>query len=102
MENLSEVPPHMVRRWQVVGTPEPRGPSLPTHAAHPVMQKASAPAARHDNTRTGGGTLRKNTSSRAAARAERLGHAECRPRGERGSAGAAEPGEHHQRSIGIN
>lgn len=74
MENLSEVSPR-----QVMGTPQPRGSSLPAHAAHPVMQKASAPTARHDNTRTGGGTLRKNTISKAAAaaaaRAQPLGAA---------------------------
>lgn len=62
--------------WQVVGTPGLRGSSLPTHAAQPVMQKASAPPARRDNTRREGGTLRKNTIPKAAApRAERSGAA---------------------------
>lgn len=52
------------RSWGRRSRAAPR--SARTHAAHPVMQKASAPTARHDNTRTGGGTLRKNTSSTAA------------------------------------
>lgn len=84
---------------QVVGRPEPRGSSLPRHAAHPVTQRASAPTARHDNARSEGGTLRKNTISK-----ERLvpnvsmprGHAKRRLTGERGFATAAVPSEHDQ------